>query len=164
MRGSAALFSGITWASLMANIAAQEAAKPNPPIATAQAERLEHYREQVKLVVESYFSNWKSGKGAESVPLFHAPEVVVTGTLHVPNRPQYWHKTAKEHVQQFPDKPIEYLPVEAIDVDVVHEGLAIARVKYRGGGHKDTAVFALAPTEKGDWKIVSLFVDSHFVW
>lgn len=164
MRPSAALYSGITWASLMASIMAQEAAAP--PSITAASSKLENeskHKDAAKAIVDRYFANWKSGKGTANLELFQSPQVIVSGMLHSP-KTGYWSKSAAEYMKRFPDKPIEFLPVDSTEVELVHEGLAVAKVKYRGGGHKDYAVFTIQWTTEADWKIVSLYVDSHFVW
>lgn len=164
MRPSAALYSGITWASLMASVMAQDATS-SPSIAAA-ADKLEQSSKQkdaVKAVVTTYFDNWKAGKGTANLELFQAPQVTVSGMLHSP-KSAYWSKSAAEHMKRFPDKAIEFLPVDSLDVELVQEGLAIAKVKYRGGGHKDSAIFTIQRTLDSDWKIVSLYVDSHFAW
>jgi hypothetical protein len=164
MRPSAALYSGITWASLMASIMAQEAAAP--PSITAASSKLEEgekHKEAAKAVVAQFFENWKSGKGASNLELFQSPQVIVSGMLHSP-KTAYWSKSAAEYMKRFPDKAIEFLPVDSLEVDLVHEGMALVKVKYRGGGHRDSAVFTVQRTQESDWKIVSLYVDSHFVW
>jgi hypothetical protein len=163
MRQNSALFSGVTWASLMASIMAQETAKPIvPPTAAKNLDEQTKLKADAKKVVESYFENWKSGKGTENVKLFRSPQVAVTGLMRGP-KTEYWQKSAADYMKRFPDKPIEYLPIESIEVEVVNDGLATARVKYKGGGHRDTALFTLS-REEDAWQIVSLYVDSHFVW
>jgi hypothetical protein len=164
MRPSAALYSGLTWASLMASIMAQEAS--TPPSITQDASKQENEAkpaDAAKATVDRYFENWKQGKGIANLELFQSPQVVVSGMLHSP-KAAHWSKSAAEYMKRFPDKPIEFLPVDSLEVDLLHEGLAIAKVKYRGGGHKDSAIFTIQKTTDADWKIVSLYVDSHFVW
>lgn len=164
MRPSAALYSGITWASLMASIMAQDGASaPSIASASAKLEEGAKHKQGARAIVDRYFENWKSGKGAANLELFQSPQVTVSGMLHSP-KTAYWSKSAAEYIKRFPEKAVEFLPVDSLDVELVHEGLAIAKVKYRGGGHKDSAIFTLQRTLDSDWKIVSLYVDSHFVW
>lgn len=162
---STILTTGLTWATLMTSIMAQEAAKPSPAPTTSTSPEGETTaaKDAVKSIAETYFKNWKTGKGAESLSLFQSPQVTITGPLHSPTE-SYWSKSAAEYTKRFPDKPIEYLPVESIAIDMQHEGLAVVRTKYRGGGHKDSAIFTVARQSDRSWKIVALFVDSHFVW
>lgn len=160
---NSALLTGVTWASLMASIMAQEAAKPvEPPTAAGKVDEQAKWKSEATGVVEIYFERWKTGRGAENLGLFQSPQVMVSGVLRGP-KAHHWQKPAADFLKRFPDKSIEYLPVESIDVEIVHAGLATAKVKYKGGGHKDTALFTLS-REDDQWKIVSLYVDSHFVW
>jgi hypothetical protein len=165
MRPSAAIYSGITWASLMASIMAQEAAPPtlSTQSTSSKEEQTSKHKDAVKVIVNRYFANWKSGKGTANLELFHSPQVVVSGMLHSPKTAN-WSKSASEYVKLFPDKPIEFLPVDSIEIDLVHEGLALAKAKYRGGGHRESAIFTIQRTIDSDWKIVAIYVDSHFVW
>jgi hypothetical protein len=133
-----------------------------PPNAATKVDEQTKLKTEVKGVVQSYFDQWKNGKGAENLKLFRSPQIPVTGLMHGP-KTEHWQKSAADYMKRFPDKPIEYLSLESIEIDVVHEGLATARVKYKGGGHRDTALFTMS-REKDHWQIVSLFVDSHFVW
>ncbi len=115
-----------------------------------------------KEVVTTFYRNLAAGKAKSNESLFTGPEAPVGGVSQFPNRTQSWQKKPAEFLRQHGDRP-KYLEVDAADVDLVHPGLAVAKVKYRGGGIKGYAVLTLSE-EGGQWRIAQLYEKTYFVW
>lgn len=117
---------------------------------------------QVKEVVTAFYRNLAAGKALANEALFAGADAPVGGVAQFPNRTQPWQKKPAEYLRQHGDQP-KYLEVDAVDVDIVHAGLAAARVKYRAGGVKGYVVLALS-ADNDRWRVAQLFEKTYFVW
>ncbi|MBX7104215.1 MAG: hypothetical protein K1X57_09040, partial [Gemmataceae bacterium] len=119
-----------------------------------------------KAAVSKFYSNIAEGKAVENSEMFFSADVPVTGTMphefqKTPGR-TLWRKSAKEYLESHGKKP-NYLKVDSIMVDLVHDGLATARISYRKSGQSVHAAAAVI-FEAGHWRIASLFEESFFIW
>lgn len=134
----------------------------SPRAAHSPDEKPSDAAKQAKDFVTTFYRNLAAGKAKTNESLFANADALVSGVAQIPNKVQPWQKRPAEYLRQHGDQP-KYLEVDAVDVDLVHHGLASARVKYRAGGVKGYAVLALS-AENDQWRVAALFEKTYFVW
>jgi RNA polymerase sigma-70 factor (ECF subfamily) len=115
-----------------------------------------------KEVVATFYRNLAAGKAKDNESLFRGPDVAVSGVFRGGGGPKAWRKTPAEYLAGHGNEQ-KYFVVDSVEVDVVHPGLAVARVKYRAGGYKGYPVLTLS-VEGKEWRIASLYEETRFVW
>ncbi len=118
----------------------------------------------IKDVVNSFYHNLAMGRIKANESLLRTMEVATSG-IHRGNSSQparAWSKTPAQYLARHGDKP-KFLKIDTVQVDLVHQGFAIARIQYHEGGQKGYAVLTLAREDQA-WKITSLYEETHFVW
>jgi hypothetical protein len=143
----------------------EPAPPPKEPVAVAPAgapiPEKPDPKVEVKQVLTAFYRNLAAGKAKDNEAFFRAPDATVSGVSRF--RPTTaWQKKPVEYLKGHGDEP-KYLEVDSVEVDLIHPGMAAARVKYRAGGYKGYAVVTLF-VEEGRWRIASLFEETHFVW
>lgn len=162
----AAFFAGSAVLSLAALPGANAVSPPTRDQVAAQttaapATKTQASRDAVKTAAMEFYAKLRDGNATQNEAAFHHPSAAVSGISRLRDaRP--WRKTAAEYLKGHGDAP-KSLALDSVDVDMIHEGLAVAKIKYRASGLKGYAVLAFT-AEKNDWRIVSLYEETFFVW
>lgn len=117
----------------------------------------------VKAAVDLFYDRVAKGKAQDNEELFFKRDLTVTG-FGFGQRQQrpLFQKDAVEYLKGFGTEP-KYFVVDRIDVDRIHDYLAVARVEWKTGGAKGHSVITWHKDGQ-HWRIVSFFQDLHFVW
>jgi hypothetical protein len=118
---------------------------------------------QVKERVNHFFDQVAKGKASENESMFLKPDVSVNGFGYGrgDERPYFQMKPA-EFLKRHGNLP-KYFVVNGVQVDRVHDRLAVARVDWKAGGMRGNSVITWVNDGK-TWQIVTFFQDEHFVW
>lgn len=116
----------------------------------------------VKERVNLFYDRIAKGKAAENEAMFLKPEVPVTGFGYGREERPFFVTKSTDYLKRHGDQP-KYYVVDRIDVDRIHNRLAVARVEWKTGGARGHSVITWSSDGK-DWRIVGFFEDMHFVW
>src|SRR5262245_26613722 len=117
----------------------------------------------VKAAVNLFYDRIAKGKAMDNEEIFFKRDVAITGFgFGRPNERPFFQKTPAEYLKGFGAEP-RYFVVDRIDVDRIHDHLAVARVEWKTGGAKGHSIITWH-NDGQNWRIVSFFQDMHFVW
>ena len=117
----------------------------------------------VKAAVHLFYDRVANGLAKDNESLFLNRDLAITGyNVGRPDNRTFFQKPPAEFLKRFSTEP-KYFVVERIDVDRVHDYLAVSRVEWKTGGARGHSIITWHKV--GDtWRIVSFFQDEHFVW
>jgi len=117
----------------------------------------------VKAAVNLFYDRVAKGKAVDNEELFFKRDLPITGYGfgREKERP-FFQKSAADYLKSFPTEP-KYFVVDRIDVDRIHDHLAVSRVEWKTGGARGHSVITWH-NDGQNWRIVSFFQDMHFVW
>jgi len=117
----------------------------------------------VKAAVQLFYDRIAKGQAKDNEELFFKPDVLVTGFGYGRGgeRP-FFTKSPADYLKGFGTEP-KYFIVDRIDVDRIHDRLAVARVEWKTGGARGHSIITWS-NDGQNWRIVSFFQDMHFVW
>jgi hypothetical protein len=117
----------------------------------------------VKAAVQLFFDRVAKGQAKDNEQLFLNNDVPITGfEVRRPNDRPYFQKSPAEMLKRFGSQP-KYFVVDRIDVDRIHDRLAVARVEWKTGGARGHSIITWH-NDGQSWRIVGFFQDEHFVW
>jgi hypothetical protein len=117
----------------------------------------------VKALVHLFYDRVAQGRAKDNEELFLKRDMPITGfEVRRPNDRPFFQKTPADYLKTFSSEP-KYFVVDRIDVDRIHDHLAVARVEWKTGGYRGHSVITWSNDGK-EWRIVGFFVDQHFVW
>jgi hypothetical protein len=140
---------GLALAGPLASLQAQEE-KP-APADSAKA---------VKQLVTSFYDNVSAGKADANLKLFLNEDVTVVGIARGLGAEKVWQKKAAAVIKSMREDGGAKHTIDSVEVELVDDALAVARVKLHTDYIKVRAVFTLT-SEGGTWRIASYVFETR---
>jgi len=114
----------------------------------------------VKQLVASFYDSLSAGKAEDNRKLFLSEDVTVVGVARGEGAEKVWQKKAAAVIKSWQDDGAAKHTIDSVEVELVDDALAVARVKLHTDFIKARAVFTLT-SEGGTWRIASYVFETR---